>query len=91
MVLAGLLQLENSNFEGDAYEYGPNMASKSPTWTNISLTQVPHRPNTALHDRDLNTQALDLVLASIGTQHDDSVLYFAKISATAHLSFHDPR
>ena len=32
-------------------------------------------------------QTLDLVLVSIGTLHDDSVLYFA---ATAHFS-HDPR
>jgi hypothetical protein len=31
-----------------------------------------------------------LVLGSIGTPHDDSVLYFAKVSATAHLFFHDP-
>ena len=29
-------------------------------------------------------QTLDLVLVSIGTLHDDSVLYFAKVSATAH-------
>ena len=35
-------------------------------------------------------QTLDLVLVSIGTLHDDSALYFAKVSATAHFS-HDPR
>ena len=28
-------------------EYGSNMLSKDTTWTNISLTYVPHRPNTA--------------------------------------------
>ena len=36
-------------------------------------------------------QTLDLVLGSIGTPHDDSVLYLAKVSATAHLFSHDPR